>query len=77
MCLIISFFKFFYRVMGIDLGGSEGRVPEHLLYAVKLSPVVKQLRGYGMSQHVGRFSTGDALFTSQFPFHRPVHILRI
>src|SRR5438128_8775656 len=45
--------------MGVDLGGCDARVTQHLLDRAQIGPAAQQMSGEGMPQHVGRHILAD------------------
>ena len=66
----MDFLKLFYRVVGVDLGRGQVFVPEQLLYRHQAGALVQEMRGEGVTQHMGAFllQRGDA-------FEHTVHLI--
>ena len=53
MGLLVDFFEVFRADMGIDLGGGQIPVSEHLLDAPEITPAVQEVCGEGMAEGMG------------------------
>ena len=45
--------------VGVDLGGEDALVPEHLLYGAEVGSVLDEVGGEGVAEGVGGYLLGD------------------
>ena len=55
MILPVDLFEFVDVVVGVYLCGSEAAVAQKVFYGLNVGPVIEQVRGKGVPQHMGAF----------------------
>ena len=53
--LPVDLFEFVDVVVGVYLCGSEAAVAQKVFYSLNVGPVIEQVRGKGVPQHMGAF----------------------
>ena len=66
----MNFLELFYGIVGIDLGRGQVLVPEQFLDGHQARAFVQEVRGEGMTQHMGTF-----LLQRGYAFEHVMHLI--